>query len=71
MGCNIQELLSHLESQFSEGMSWDNYGEWELDHVNPLSLFDLTDPVQFKEAANFKNLQPLWKVDNQKKGASY
>ena len=71
LGCTIQEFLSHLESQFSFGMTWDNYGDWELDHIKPLSLFDLTDPVQFKEAANFKNLQPLWRVDNQKKGASF
>lgn len=71
LGCSIEELLTHLESQFTTGMSWENYGEWELDHIKPLSLFDLTDSVQFKEAANFKNLQPLWRVDNQKKGASY
>lgn len=71
LGCTIQELLNHLESQFSPNMSWENYGEWELDHVKPLSLFDLTDSVQFKEAANFKNLQPLWKIDNQKKGAKF
>lgn len=71
LGCTIQGLLDHLESQFSFGMSWDNYGEWELDHIKPLCLFDLTDPIQFKEAANFKNLQPLWKIDNQKKGASF
>lgn len=71
LGCTIADLLEHLESQFYTGMSWKNYGEWELDHIKPLSSFDLTDPVQFKEAANFKNLQPLWKVDNQKKGAKY
>lgn len=68
LGCTIGELLVYLEAQFAPGMTWDNYGEWELDHIKALSLFDLTDPVQFKEAANYKNLQPLWKVDNQKKG---
>ena len=50
-------------------MSWDNYGEWEIDHIRPLALFDLTDEAQFKEAASFKNLQPLWKKDNREKGA--
>lgn len=70
LGCSVGELLSHLERQFSSGMTWDNYGEWEIDHIKPLSKFDLTDPVQFKEAANFKNLQPLWKEENKKKGAN-
>jgi hypothetical protein len=71
LGCTLQELMKHLEKQFSAGMTWGNYGEWEIDHIKPLSLFDLTDPDQFKEAANYRNLQPLWKIDNQAKGASY
>jgi len=49
-------------------MSWDNYGEWHLDHVQPLSSFDLTDRVDFLEACNWLNIQPLWAEDNLKKG---
>jgi hypothetical protein len=69
LGCSISQLIVHLENQFSQGMNWDNYGEWEIDHIQPLSKFDLTDRAQFREAANFQNLQPLWKSDNRRKGA--
>jgi hypothetical protein len=50
-------------------MSWDNYGKygWEIDHIKPLSLYDLTDDNQLKEVCNYKNLQPLWAEDNLKK----
>ena len=45
-------------------MSWDNYGEWHIDHIMPLSTFDLTNPDQLKEACKYTNLQPLWAEDN-------
>lgn len=50
-------------------MSWDNYGKWELDHIQPLAKFDLTDPLQFAAAAHFSNYQPLWAKENASKGA--
>ena len=37
LGCSIQELKRHLERQFAAGMSWDNYGEWHIDHIRPLA----------------------------------
>jgi len=69
LGCSIEQLKLWFMYQFQPGMTWDNYGEWEIDHVIPLSSFDLTDRAQLLEACNWFNLQPLWKLDNQIKGA--
>jgi len=73
LGCSLQELRTHLESQFKPGMSWDNYAleGWHVDHIRPLNLFDLSDPDQIKVACHFSNLQPLWAKDNRSKGDSY
>jgi len=49
-------------------MTWENYGSlWELDHIQPLSSFDLSDPKQLREACNYVNLQPLWKEEHKAK----
>lgn len=66
LGCSIEELKLHLESQFKPGMSWSNYGfcGWHIDHIKPLASFDLTDRQQLLEACNYTNLQPLWAKDN-------
>ncbi len=69
LGCMIEELMVHLERQFQPGMTWNNYGEWHIDHVKPLASFDLTDRVQFLAACHFTNLQPLWGPDNIARGA--
>lgn len=71
LGCSIKFLKEYLESQFQPGMSWDNYGEWHIDHIKPLASFDLTDREQFLEACHYTNLQPLWASDNLSKGAKY
>lgn len=69
LGCSIPELKLHLESQFQPGMTWDNYGKWHIDHINPLVTFDLTDREQLLDAVHFTNLQPLWASENLHKGA--
>lgn len=73
VGCTIPELKLHLESQFKEGMSWDNHGQygWHIDHIKPLSSFDLTDQEQVKQACHYTNLQPLWAEENLSKGCKY
>lgn len=71
LGCTAAELKNYLENLFQPGMSWDNWGRngWHIDHKKPLSSFDLSDPEQFKAANHFSNLQPMWAVDNLKKGS--
>lgn len=71
LGCTIEELKNYLEGKFKEGMNWDNHGEWHIDHIKPLSKFDLSIPEQFKEACHYTNLQPLWAKDNLSKGDTY
>ena len=65
------ELVQHLESQFVDGMTWDNYGQWHMDHIRPCASFDLTDETQRLECFNYKNLQPLWAFDNLSKGDKF
>jgi hypothetical protein len=66
LGCTIQELKVYLESKFLPGMSWENYGlhGWHIDHIVPLSRFNLEDAEQLKKACHYTNLQPLWAEDN-------
>ncbi len=69
LGCSIAEAVRHIESQFQNGMSWANHGEWHIDHIRPLAAFDLENAEQLAEACHYTNLRPLWKVDNLRKGA--
>lgn len=71
LGCTLAELKEHLESKFAVGMTWKNYREWEIDHIKPLSKFNLVDRSEFLEACNYKNLQPLWREQNIKKSNKY
>ena len=70
LGCSIEYFKQFIESKFQSGMTWNNYGQrgWHLDHIKPLSLFNLEDKSQFLEACNYTNYQPLWATDNIKKG---
>ncbi len=73
IGCSYEDLIKHIESQFTDGMNWDNHGMygWHIDHIKPLALFDLSDKKQFDEANHYTNLQPLWAEDNWKKNDTY
>ncbi len=67
VGCSLDDLKRHLESLFTPGMTWDNYGKrgWEIDHVKPVSSFDLTTPEGIFACWHYTNLQPLWRGENQ------
>ena len=67
LDCNPNMLKNHLENLFKENMNYENYGEWEVDHIKPISSFNLNDLDEAKKCFNYKNLQPLWKKDNLKK----
>jgi len=69
----LEELMTHLEGLFRDGMTWKNYGKWHVDHIKPISLFDfesVEDP-EFKECWTLENLQPLWAKENLRKHTKY
>lgn len=69
-GYTRSELIVHLEKGFKEGMSWNNYGLWHVDHIVPVSFFDFEneDDQELIECWKLENLQPLWAEENIKKG---
>jgi hypothetical protein len=66
-GCSLEDLMKHLESKFTEGMTWENYGRWHIDHIRPCASFSLEDPEEQKKCFHWTNLQPLWAIDNLRK----
>jgi hypothetical protein len=75
LGCTVEGLREHLESKFKPGMTWENWGlgegKWHIDHIVPLSAFDLSDRQHLLLACNYLNLQPLWQKENLSKGNRY
>ena len=78
LGTTIEGFIEYMESKFKKGMSWSNWGAytidqtqrtWHIDHIKPLSKFDLTNKEEQLKAANYTNLQPLWAEENLSKGA--
>lgn len=70
-GCSIENLKLWLAQKFQPGMTWENFGEWHIDHIRPCSSFDLTCPQQQRHCFHYTNLQPLWARDNLRKGAKW
>lgn len=71
-GCSLSRLMSHLEKQFQDGMSWNNYGKiWHIDHIIPCTAFDVSRELQKRMCFYYKNLQPLWSNENIKKSNTY
>jgi hypothetical protein len=74
LGCTAKELADYLRNQWKRGMSWDNYGRkkdvrcWEIDHIVPVTAYDLSDDEQRCKAFHYTNLRPMWAKDNVKKG---
>ena len=66
LGYSALELKIHIENKFLDGMSWDNYGKWHIDHIIPVSKFTKDTPINVVNSLD--NLQPLWGIDNLRKG---
>ena len=71
VGYNLKQLKQHIQKLFQAGMTWENYGEWHIDHIIPIAAFNFTNPEHedFKRCWSLKNLQPMWAIDNLKKGS--
>lgn len=67
LGCSIEFFKGYIEKKFKKGMSWDNHGEWHIDHIKPCASFDLTKYSEQQKCFHYSNLQPLWALDNIKK----
>lgn len=65
----MTEFKNWIEHQFVDGMSWSNRSKWHLDHVKPCSSFDLTKDDEVLQCFHWSNYQPLWAIDNMKKGS--
>lgn len=71
LGCSTDELRKHLELQWRDGMTWENYGGrsgWQIDHIIPCASFDLTKEEEQRKCFHFSNLQPLGSKENRAKG---
>jgi hypothetical protein len=69
VGYTVEQLKAHLEKNFKEGMNWDNYGTWHIDHKIPITAFNFEKPedIDFKKCWSLKNIQPLWAGENIRK----
>lgn len=67
IGCSFERLRAHLESQFTNGLSWANRSSWDVDHFIPVSAFQLTDPEEQRWAFNWQNMRPMVRLANQQK----
>ena len=72
VGLTTIQYREYIESLWTEGMSWDNYGhgkgKWCIDHIDPKNFFDLTDPELYRKCSHYTNTQPMWYMDNMSKG---
>lgn len=64
IGCDIDVLKQRLSSKFKPGMTWENYGDWHIDHIIPCCVFDLTIEENQRKCFHYSNLQPLWEKEN-------
>ena len=69
LGCSLEEFKQYIENKFQEGMSWNNKGKWHLDHIIPMA--SATNEQEAINLCHYSNFQPLWAIDNLKKGAKY
>lgn len=65
IGCTFEEAKKHIEIKFKDGMTWENYGEWHIDHIIPLA--SAKNKEEMENLFHYSNLQPLWAFENFKK----
>ena len=73
LGYTPEDLINRLENQFKDGICWENYGKWHVDHIKPISSFNFTsiDDDEFKKCWSLDNLQPMWGKENILKSNKY
>ena len=73
LGCSAEQLRRHIESTWTDEMSWDNYGSrgWHIDHVIPCAAFDQGDEFERRACWNYRNLRALWGDENLAKSDTY
>lgn len=69
VGCTAAELVSYIETLFQPGMTWGNKGQWHIDHIIPVSAFDLATAESQAAAFHYTNLRPIWASDNLRKSS--
>ena len=67
LGCDLHTAKAHLEKQFTKGMTWENQGEWHIDHIIPCASAKTEE--ELIKLFHYTNLQPLWAADNLSKGS--
>lgn len=70
VGYTLADLVAHLERQFDVRMTWENMGEWEVDHIRPRCSFDLSNEDEFRQCWALTNLRPLWAKANRAKSGN-
>lgn len=68
LACDHDRLREHVSARFRDGMNWESYRQWEVDHVEPLSA--ARSPQELFELCHYTNLQPLWRRENRIKGGA-
>ena len=71
LGININDFKAYIVKKFKPGMTWKNHGKWHIDHIKPVSKFDLTNQEEQKKCFHYTNLQPLWAKENIVKSDKY
>lgn len=72
LGCTMPEFRAHIENRFRGGMTWENHGAcWHLDHIRPVASFDFKNVEHQKKCFHYSNLQPLFALENMRKGAKW
>lgn len=67
LGCNRNEFKEYILNNLLEGMTLDNFNEWEMDHTIPIASFKFESLDEIKSCFNYKNIKPMWKSDNRQK----